>query len=94
MIVTKWIEVSQEIEVDIGPGDIRKALDESCNKVIDPRGEESPSRSDILIAIGSVAAFLNALTEDHIAMLLPSHRLIIRQALLKIIERFAEKEPQ
>jgi hypothetical protein len=90
MKISKWVDMGQEVEVEICAQDIRAALSEAFSVVTcDPLGEEGPNRNDVLIALNGMAAFLNALTEDQIATLLLGQRPIIQAFLLKAAARFA-----
>ncbi len=55
----------------------------------DPLGEEGPNRNDIILALNSMAAFLNALTDKQIGMLKPAQRDTVQKFLLKAALRFA-----
>lgn len=89
MIVKKWIDVRQEIEVSIGADDIRIALSEAFSVVITDRlGEEGPSQRDVLAALNSIAGFLNGMLDEHIASMSPKQRETVGKYLASAAERF------
>ncbi len=71
MKVTKWIDFSQEVTIEIGSDDIRVALSEAfANALPIGKGREEPSRQDILIAFNAAGAFMRAMTDEDIALML------------------------
>ena len=81
MTVKKWVECSQEVEVSIGADDVRCALTEAFARV--PRDiDDHPHRHDITDALNSIAQFLRAMTDEHIALLTEAQRKTVREFLL------------
>ena len=90
MKVSKWIDMGQEVEVEIGMDDIRAALNEAFSRVTtDPLGEEGPNVRTVMMAFNGLANFLNALTDAQIAMLTSVQQDVIRNFLARSAERFA-----
>lgn len=91
MKVTKWVDLGQEVEIEIGADDIRAALGEAFGRVTsDPLGEEGPSRSDVVACFNSIAGFLNAITDEQITKLNYLQRVVIGKFLRKHAERFPD----
>jgi hypothetical protein len=87
--LSKWVDMGQEVEVEIGVDDIRAALGEAFEVVTrDPLGEEGPSRFDVIRALNMIGAFLNALTDEQIALLTDPVRRNVQTYLAKTSERF------
>jgi hypothetical protein len=82
-----------EVEVGVTSEDVRIALAESFDRVTrDPLGEPGPGRWDVTQALNNIAAFLNALTDAQIGLLLPAQRSTAASYLSKQAERFATVE--
>jgi hypothetical protein len=91
MKVSKWVDMGQEVDVEIGADDIRCALAEAFAVVTEDRlGEEGPNRNDVTYALNSIGAFLKALTDDQIALLGKPSRKLIKEFLETQAKRFAE----
>lgn len=88
MKVTKWVDMGQEVAVEIGTDDIRCALSEAFANVTEPQFEEVPNRYDVTRAIDSMAKFLKAMTDEHIELLGEPSKKIVRDFLLITAERF------
>ena len=87
MKVSKWVESSQEVEIEIGADDISIALSEAFARV--PRDcDDHPNRNDVLSAFSSIGRFLAAFKDEHIAELNDAQRKMIREFLLKQGGRF------
>lgn len=94
MKVSKWVDFGQDVEVDISADDIRAALAEAFNVVTEDRlGEGGPNRNDVLLAFNSMAAFLNALSDQQIGLLTSAQRLHVEKFLRKAAGRFGIAEP-
>ncbi len=92
MKVTKWIDFSQEVTIEIGSDDIRVALSEAfANALPIGKGREEPSRQDILIAFNAAGAFMRAMTDEDIALMLSAQRAVIAKFLGEEARRFQEK---
>jgi hypothetical protein len=89
--VTKWVDMGQDVEVEISVEDIRAALSEAFEGITKDRlGEEGPSREDVARVLNSIAAFLNAITDKQIASLTPAQRAAVAPYLAKAAARFVE----
>lgn len=89
MKVTKWVDMGQEVEVEVGADDIRGALAEAFAVVTEDRlGESGPNRNDVMLAMNSMAAFLNALTDGQIGLFNIAQRTFIESFLVKAAARF------
>jgi mitochondrial fission protein ELM1 len=94
MKVTKWVEFSQEVEIDISADDVRCALSEAFARVNVRNVDDTPNRFDVSRALNSIGTFLNALTDEHISLLSPKGRQTVAAFLGKHAERFsATSEP-
>lgn len=89
MKIRKWVDFGQEVDVEIGMEDIRSALGEAFSNVTADRlGEERPNRGNVARALNSIAGFLNALTDEHVALLSSAARSTVRTFLVKAADRF------
>jgi hypothetical protein len=87
MKVTKWVEFSTEVEIEIGADDISVALSEAFARV--PRDcDDRPSHFDVSGALNSIGRFLNGMKDEHIALLSPAARKCVADYLAKAAERF------
>jgi hypothetical protein len=92
--INKWVDMGQEVEVEIGADDIRIALAEAFAVVTQDRlGEEGPNRFDIMRALNAIGAFLNAMTDEQIALLSDAVRHQVQTYLAKASERFQDRVP-
>lgn len=93
MKITKWVDIpSQEVEIEIGLDDIRIALSKAFGAAL-PRNDEndeSPTSLDVMLALASIGSFLRALTDEQIATLMPSQRVVIATFLAEQAKRFEE----
>ena len=87
MKVTKWVEMSDNVTLDIGTEDIRAALDEAFADA-----DQTVNVHDILCAFNSIASFINAFTDENIAKLKPKQREIIGRFLRDAAVRFIQNE--
>jgi len=93
MNVRKWIDCSQEVDVQVGADDISAALSEafaSARQGID----EGPNHRDVLSALNSIGAFLNGFTDAHIAKLTDKQREIVSHFLSKAAARFSSQNAE
>lgn len=89
MKVSKWVDMGQEVDVEISVEDIRCALAEAFSAVTEDRlGEPGPSRQDIARALNLIAQFLKALTDGQIDMLTFGQRFAIEKFLSEQTVRF------
>jgi quinol monooxygenase YgiN len=89
MKVSKWVDLGQEVEIDITAEDVRHALSEAFAVVTEDRlGEEGPNRYDVMRTLNDIAAFLNGLTDEHIALLNHHQRAACADLFAKSSERF------
>jgi hypothetical protein len=98
MKVKTWVDIQQQVEVDVTLDDIRAALAESFAAVTkrsdlelftkDTSSVKGPNRYDVMSALNCVGAFLNALTDEHIGMLRPAAKTTVANFLAKAARRF------
>lgn len=67
MKISKWVDMGQEVEIEIGVDDIRGSLAEAFARVTNERFEDEPTVQDVMLALNSIAQFLRALTNEQIA---------------------------
>jgi hypothetical protein len=93
MKLTKWIEVSQEVEISMGLEDVRAALGESFAdyKAGTERRGEDGYMAGFLSCLNSIAQFLNAVTDEQIAALNLSQKKTISGFLLRAAGKFSPK---
>jgi len=93
MRVTKWVDLGQEVEIEIGADDIRLALAEAFANVTNDRlGEEGPNRAEIAYTLNSIGAYLKAMTAEHIALLTSAQRETIKLFLTEQAKRYEESK--
>jgi hypothetical protein len=92
MKVKKWVEMSEEIEVEIGADDVRCALGEAFARVDVRDVDDKPNRYDVSLALNSIGQFLNGLTDEHIGLLSEGARKTVASFLEKHAKRFAVQE--
>lgn len=80
MKVSKWVEHSSEIEIDLGMEDIRAAIAEALL---------SGRPHDINGSLNTVGVFLRAFTDEQILALSPKVREIVRIFLSEAALRFS-----
>ena len=80
MRVSKWVDYSSEVEIDIGMEDIRAGIAEAL---------AAGNPHDVNGALNNIGAFLRALTDDQIAALSPKVREIVRVFLAESAMRFS-----
>lgn len=91
MKVTKWIDMGQEVEVEVTTADIRDALEEGFSGITQDRlGEPGPSANEVHQVLNDIGRFFNALTDEHIRTLSASARQIVGAYLAKAANRFSE----
>jgi hypothetical protein len=86
--VKKWVEMSEEIEVEIGADDVRCALAEAFARVSVRDIDDRPNRFDVSEALNGIGKFFNGLADEHIALLSPAARATVAGYLSKQVERF------
>jgi hypothetical protein len=72
MTVKKWVESSQEVEIQIDADDIRCALSEAFDRANPRDCDDHPNRGDVTDALNAIGGFMNGLTEEHLALLSPA----------------------
>ena len=87
--VKKWVELSEEVEVQIDINDIRSALAEALQVIVD--SDEWASRYDVKRALNSISEFFDALTDEQIDLLEEKPRQMVHAYLAKAADRFAPK---
>ena len=91
MRITKWVDIGDEVGIDIDVNDIRGALTEAFART-EQGFEELPTITDILRAFNQIGAFLNAFEQQHIDRLTLGHRSIIAAFLSEAADRFKVPE--
>jgi len=94
MKVSKWVDMAQEVQIEIGMEDVRAALNEAFYEVTreDRLGEPGPNNSEIMLAFNNIGGFLRAFTDEQIAQLKPAARKVIGEFLAEQSKRFAAQE--
>lgn len=92
MRISKWVDMGQEVEIEIGADDIRLALAEAFATTSGGVLGEVPTKHDVTRSLNSIGAYLNAMTEEHIAKLSAGERKIIGEFLAKNAARFQHAE--
>jgi len=87
--IKKWVDFSQEIDVEIDGREVALAFREAWDVVT--HNDDVPRRDDIIRAIGKVGTFLNALTDEQIADLNIKQRETVRKFLETEVIRWREK---
>ena len=82
MIIQKYIDISQEIEINITAADIRVILDE-------PQTDEEETQAVIHSNLSNCITYLASLTEKQIAKTSSGARAIVVEKLNEISHRFA-----
>lgn len=94
MKISKWVDMGQEVDIEIGMDDIRAAMQECFATVTTDRlGVSVPNHYEISAAFNAIANFLNALTDEHIGSLSITQRDVIHNYLIRSAERFPKKYP-
>ena len=94
MKISKWVDVGQEVDIEIGVDDIRATLQECFSTVTTDRlGVSVPNHYEVSAAFNAMANFLNALTDEHITALSITQRDVIHNYLTRSAERFKKKYP-
>lgn len=83
MKVTKWVESSQEVEIEIGADDVISALYET-----NPEGYAP--KQQVVRAVNALADVFRKMPSEGIAELTPHARALIRTFLQEQSERFKE----
>jgi hypothetical protein len=79
MKITKFLEIAQEFEIDIGLGDIVNAYEE-CSE---------PERVECALrAIGGIPKIFDPIPDSTIAQMSEGQRNTIKNYLLKVADRF------
>ena len=90
MKITKFIDLGQEVEVEISAEDVAQSLAEDFAIANRETIGEKPLRFDLVRALNSMAVFLNALTDEQIALLEPKPRKLVREFLHRAALRFVD----
>jgi hypothetical protein len=91
MKITKWVDMGEEVEVEVSTEDIRAALAESFAEVTKDLLGELPSTFPVVSALSDIGKFLRALSDEQIALLNPAQRRVVGQFLAEQAARFREK---
>ncbi len=84
MKISKWVDLSQEVEIEIGLDDVRGTLAESFAQVT----KGSPGETGMLLAFNQIAMFMRAVTVKQIGMLNAQQRRTIGNFLAEQAKRF------
>lgn len=94
MKVSKWVDMGQEVEIEIGIEDVRIAMCEAFHVVTrDNLGEPGPANGEVMRAFNNLATFLRAFTDEQITQLKPEPREVIAQFLNEQSKRFGRIQP-
>jgi hypothetical protein len=89
MRIRKWVDIGQDIDIDIGLDDIRCAMAEAFQNVTQDRlGEPGPNRAEIMMTFNDIAIFLKAVTNAQISMMTLGQIDTIHRFLTTQAERF------
>lgn len=88
MKITKWVDMGQEVEIHISAEDIRIALSEAFSEATKEKLGEGDNKHEILLALNSIAGFLNALEQHQLDSLTLAQRLVIEKFLRDAADRF------
>lgn len=91
MKISKWVDMGQDVDIEIGVDDIRGALAEAFARVTEDTqwlGDSPPNSNDVVLALSNIGSFLRALTDAQIAMLNSKQRATIAKFLTEQAERF------
>ena len=92
MKVSKWVDMGQEVEIEIGIDDIRATLSECFDRATrDELDGKGPNRQQIIYAIDTLAKCLRALTDRHIDCLTHEQRKIIETFLFEQSKRYVTR---
>lgn len=92
MRISKWVDMGQEVEIEIGMDDIRAALSECFERATrDELYDEGPNRQHIVYAMNTLGTFLRALTDRHIDCLTHEQRRVIEAFLTEQSKRYAPR---
>lgn len=89
MRINKWVDMGAEVEIEISVDDVRGALAECFAAVTEDRLGEPPNIHDVTKAFNQIGAFLNAVTDEQIALLNDKQRETIGAYLTKQAARFS-----
>jgi hypothetical protein len=92
MKISKWVDMGQEVEIEIGMDDIRAAMAECFGKVTEERLFDAPGANEVIAAFSTIGKFFNALTAEHINLLTTNQKRIVANYLADQVERFKETE--
>lgn len=91
MKISKWVDMGQDVDVEIGVDDIRDALTEAFAQITEDEswaGGSIPNSDDIVRVLADIGSFLRALTDDQIALLNPAQRTLVETFLREHACRF------
>lgn len=92
MKISKWIDMGQEVEIEVGMEDIRCALAECFSKITSDRlGEAPANQAEISMAFSTLAEFLRAVTDRQIDTLTHAQRKIIETFLSDQSKRYVAR---
>jgi hypothetical protein len=89
--VRKWVDIGQEVEIEIGIEDIRAGLNEAFYAVTEDRlGEPGPNNAEVMMAFNNLGTFLRAVTAEQIGRMKPAQRQAILAFLAEQALRYEE----
>ncbi len=92
MRISKWVDMGQAVEIEIGVDDIRASLSECFERATrDELGGEGPNRQQIIYSIDALAKCLRAMTDRHIDCLTHEQRRVIEAFLTEQSKRYAPR---
>jgi hypothetical protein len=92
MKISKWVDMGQEVEIEIGVDDIRASLSECFERATgDELDGDGPNRHQIIYTIDALAKFLRAMTDRHIDCLTHEQRKVIETFLAEQSKRYAPR---
>jgi hypothetical protein len=88
MRVSKWVDMGQEVDIDIGVDDISEALSEAFANVNETPFDERPNAATVTRALNHIGGFLRGFKDEHLAMLTEAQRKVVGNFLLEQANRF------
>lgn len=79
MMITKWVDMGSDVEINIDANDIAEALSEAFEHVTRDNFDDQPKTQDVTRALNSIGAFINGLKDEHMTLLSGHARLTVAQ---------------
>ena len=77
MIITKWVDMGADVQVNIDASDVSAALAEAFEHVTRDDFDDHPTAADVMRALNSIGTFINGLKDEHIRMLSSKSREVV-----------------